>query len=462
MKRRNDIDEDEYDLDDPWIDNTDGNISNNPKKNKIYDERIEKIKEEMNKQIITMDDVLELNLPMEDNVWFMEHIRMYNMMPNDTEEKYSMKHLIYQKYINFKTLDLEKFKKIKNETHCNDIIVRIVNSDHTDSVKSLLYKKYMNIQHSSSDEASKTTYWINNVLDLPTKSISCAKKTTNEKIKKLWDALNKNIEGLQHVKEKVMETMCTKIKNPNANGRIITLVGPPGVGKTAIALSIAESMGLPFDQISFGSIKDSSVLTGHSYTYIGAVPGLFTKILIKSQNLSSVVLLDEIDKIPQSAEGSSISAVLLHVLDRTQNYRFKDMYMPEINIDLSKIVFILAANSLETIDPVLRDRMTIINITGYDNKEKANIIEKHILPRIMSELLITEKDIHISKHVIEHIISKVKQQPGMRDVEKAFYKLCERILLLMHSKGIDYSYKIDNVKTPIKVTINMANMLLDL
>jgi ATP-dependent Lon protease len=234
------------------------------------------------------------------------------------------------------------------------------------------------------------------------------------------------------------------------------------VGKTAMADAIAEAMEMPFDHISFGSVKDSTVLTGHSSTYIGATAGMFTKVLLKSGRLDTVVLLDEIDKIPlNTVEGASIASVLYHVLDKTQNNRFKDMYMPEISIDLSKMIFLLSANSLENIDPLIRDRMTVVEINGYNVQEKIEICTNHIFPKIRTETGFTEKDIVIGKKELQHlIINKTNGSPGMRDIEKKIEQLCERLSLLKYTKNINFSYKCGTIKFPLVITTEIIDKLL--
>jgi ATP-dependent Lon protease len=435
-----------------------------------YDEHKTKYSE-INKEIlqreINMNHIFELDLPMDEYIWFMEHIRILKEMDPNTEERYRVKNMIYQRYINLKDVDFVKLNKIKTDSGVEcDIVSKILNSDHPDSVKAILYRKYKRCYDNThgggaSDEIFKIIEWVDNVLDLPTRIKNVSKSTTHDKLIKLWKSLNNNISGLTHIKEKVMETMCAKLLDPENKGKILTLVGPPGVGKTAVAMSIAESLEIPFDQISFGSVKDSVVLTGHSSTYIGAIPGLFTKILLKSKRLDTLVLLDEIDKIPDTPEGKSISSVLLHVLDRTQNHRFRDMYMPEIVLDLSKMIFLSAANSLETIDPVLMDRMTIIEITGYSLGEKIEIVNKHLFPRIKKELGFSDLDLTITDEELEYlIINKTENQSGMREIERKIYQLCERLSLLKHAKGITFSYKLNNVKFPYKIDINTINKLL--
>lgn len=450
---------------------SDFNLTTSNKRRKLsfdqHKSKYDNIIDEIEQREVSMNDILELDLPMDEYIWFIEYLKILKELEYNTEERYRVKNMIQQHYVNIKNVDFTKLNKIKQDSCTDhDIIIRILNSEHSDFIKALLYRKYKrcydNISNNgTSDEFFKVLDWIDNILNLPTKVNYESKISTHDKLLKLWKSLNNIISGLQNVKEKVMETMCAKLLDPDNKGKILTFVGPPGVGKTAISLSIAESLEMPFDQISFGSIKDSTVLIGHSSTYIGAIPGLFTKILLKSKRLDTLVLLDEIDKIPDTPEGKSISSVLLHVLDRTQNHRFRDMYMPEISLDLSKMIFLSAANSLEFIDPVLRDRMTIIELPGYDLSEKVEICMKHIFPRIRTELGFSDSDLLITESEIEYIIfNKTIKQPGMREVERKIYQLCERLSLLKNAKGITFSYIINNLKFPYKIDINTINKLL--
>lgn len=431
-----------------------------------YKQKYSDVEKAIFEKEVKLQDVFSLNLPTEENMWFFEYLQILENTEQFTEDYYRIKNIICDRYNHLKNIDVIKLNKLKTDSGVEcDIVTRIINSDHDDSVKAILYRKYKrcydNITHGSSDELFKVTEWIDNILDLPTKITTKSQTSMSDKLKKLWNSLNEHIYGLKHVKEKVMEAVCAKLLDPDSKGSILTFVGPPGVGKTAIATSIADAMEMPFDQISFGSVKDSSVLTGQQSVWIASSPGLFTKILLKSKRQDTVVLLDEIDKIPDTSEGRSISSVLLHVLDRTQNHRFKDMYMPEILLDLSKMVFLCAANSLEDIDPVLRNRMTIIEINGYSTTEKAEIALEHMIPRIKKELGFLESDVIMSQEDLHYLIeNKTNNEVGMREVERKLYQLFERLSLLKHAKGIPFSYKITNVKFPYKVDENTINKLL--
>lgn len=425
-----------------------------------YEPTLEKIRRYETSKDITMNDVVKLDLSMDEYAWFMEYLKILKTLKESTEDKMRIKNMIYQKYIELKNADMKTLNTIKtNYKIDNNIIAKILSSNHTEYVKSILYKKYMGSINANED-VCKTGEWIDNVLNLPVNNILnnndyvSKNKSIHNHLSTLWTSLNNDIYGLQNVKEKIMETMCAKLINNDNKGKTIMLVGPPGVGKTAMAESIAKSLNMPFEQISFGAINDSAVLTGYAPTYIGAVPGLFTKILMKSKRLDNVVLLDELDKISDNTDGRAISSVLLHVLDKTQNYRFKDMYMSEVAIDLSQIIFIASANNLENVNKILLDRMIIININEYNINDKIEIGMKFMFPRIRAELGFGENELKITKLKMKYLIEKYDNSngnSGVRNIEKKLYQLCEKILLLKYAKNIDFSYCIPHMKFPLIV-----------
>lgn len=438
----------------------------------VYSKKYENIEKMINEEIyrrnITMEQVYELNLDIEDYIWFKNNINIKNNFENNTEEKINITNTIYNKYSRLKNINSKQMEKLKNEFIDEKLIIsKILDSEHCDYVKSILYKKYklfLEGHDVCSEEYSKCIEWINTVLNLPTKSIEPSPIKISEisnKLAKLNNFLSTKIYGLNKVKEKIMEALCCKIlSNNDMSGKILTLVGPPGVGKTSVASTIAEAMNLPFEQISFGSIQDSKILTGHSSTYVGAVPGLFTKILVKAKRLDSLVLLDEIDKITNTQD-SNITSVLFHVLDKSQNHRFKDIYISEIPLDLSQIIFLCAANNIDHIDPILRDRMTIINLPGYTISDKVNISEIYLVPKFKKELRFDDNEVIICNKELEYLISKkTTMQPGMRDVERKLKELFDRLALLKHSKNIQYSFNIKNIKFPIKITEEIIDKIL--
>jgi ATP-dependent Lon protease len=427
-----------------------------------------KIIDELKKREITLNDVYKLNLNIDDNIWFYNNIRTRDKM-EDNLEKIELSSTIYQRYVIVKNQNykkLEDFKSIFNADDESNFMQRIMNSNYDMNIKYLLYKRYQLYcanNNQASDEYLKYLEWLDIALSIPTtKSIqNIQEKEIQSSLKQLNIFLSSKIYGLNNVKEKIMETMCAKILNPTGkNGKIILLVGPPGVGKTAIASVIADAIKRPFDQISFGSIQDAKILTGHQSTYVGSVPGLFTKILIKSQRLDTLVLFDEIDKITNTRD-SNVTSVLYHVLDKEQNMRFKDVFIPEIPLDLSQLIVICTANDITKIDPILLDRLEVIMLLGYDINDKINISKQFIIPKITTDLKFSPTDIIINDDVLRYIISKKTiQQPGMRDIERRMYELYTRILLLKHSTDVTYSFSIQNIKFPFVLTKKNIDSLL--
>lgn len=439
-----------------------------------YEERYKNIIKICKEQEPSLKKILQLDIPDKDLTWFIEHYNIMQEMDENTEERYRIKMLIYkrfeecQKTVSRRDL-IEKLKDLGNIK--DDLLTKILESKHNDFVKAILYKrydKYINSDgtiNTGSDEYINSVNWIDTVLDFPTGITKIVKTDINKQLIKLKESLDKHIYGLNKVKEEVIQSYCAMSTNSDYKKKFLALAGPPGVGKTAIGKAIAEAMGLPFDQISLGSIKDASVLTGHSSTYIGSAPGMFTIILKKAKTLSCVILLDEADKISRlTSEGQSISSVLLHVLDKTQNNKFKDMYMPEINIDLSNVFFIIAMNNEEEIDPTLKSRMHIVKINGYNMDEKIIIGSEYLLPKILTELKFEPNDITIPKETMKYLIEDVcEPELGVRDLDRKITIICEKINVLRNigtSKNkFNLSYKISNLKFPINITIDTLKKL---
>jgi ATP-dependent Lon protease len=463
---------DESDMDDLY--GSDSDSDELDKKSPEFKKWLSSINMKIKSKKVKMEDIMDLNLSDEVAIWFVEHIKILDNMDRYSEEYYTMKEKIYNKYIDYKnTHHIEILNKLKEMDNNNvDILTRIAISEHPDDIKSLLYKRYNLINDGNkSDEYFKVIDWIDTVLDIPIKNKISLNGTTDitEMIYNLKKKLDEKVFGLDNVKEKIIETYCSILTNPLYKKKFIALVGPPGTGKTELGKTIAESFDLPFNQISFGGIKDASVLTGHSFTYIGARPGLFVTIMRHAKYLNNVILLDEIDKINNSQEGSSISSVLLHVLDKTQNTKFSDMYMPEVPINLSNVFFILAMNSDEHLDPILKDRLCIINIDGYDLNEKIIIGKNYVLPKIRQSLLFKDTDIIIDDICMKYIIDKTvsKSDMGIRSLENSITTIIERLNVLKNiqktssnNKKLKLSYAIDNIKFPLNLDKKTIDILL--
>lgn len=243
--------------------------------------------------------------------------------------------------------------------------------------------------------------------------------------------LNKGHYGLEKVKEKVLEILSVRQLSQNTKGQIICLVGPPGVGKTSIASSIAECLGRNFVRVSLGGVRDESEIRGHRRTYVGAMPGKIANSLINAKSNNPVILLDEIDKLSGDFRGDPASA-LLEVLDSEQNHAFNDHYI-DIPIDLSNVFFIATANNISSIPAPLLDRMDIIELSSYTREEKFNIAKKHLIPKQLEKNGMKQY-VRFSDSAIYEVIDHYTKEAGVRNLERTIITLLRKCAKLIASK----------------------------
>jgi len=255
------------------------------------------------------------------------------------------------------------------------------------------------------------------VLELPWNEFSKDKFD----LKRARKILDRDHSGLDEVKQRIIEYLAVlKLRN-DMKSPILCLTGPPGVGKTSLGKSIAEALGREYVRISLGGLRDEAEIRGHRKTYIGAMPGRIIKSLKKAGTSNPVFVLDEIDKLSVGSQGDPSSA-MLEVLDPEQNSAFYDNFL-ELGYDLSKVMFIATSNRLDTIQPALRDRMEIINVSGYTIEEKVEIAKHHLLPKQLEEHGLTKKHLSIPKPQLEKIVEGYTRESGVRGLEKQIAKM---------------------------------------
>ncbi len=240
-------------------------------------------------------------------------------------------------------------------------------------------------------------------------------------LKKAQSILDRDHFGLDKVKERIIEHLAVLKLKGDMKSPIICLYGPPGVGKTSLGRSIAESLGRKYVRMSLGGLRDEAEIRGHRKTYIGAMPGRLIQNIKKAGTSNPVFVLDEIDKLSSSHQGDPSSA-MLEVLDPEQNTSFYDNYL-EVGYDLSKVLFIATANNLGAIPWALRDRMEIINVNGYILQEKVEIAKKHLLPKQLKEHGLTAKDLQVGKRQLEKIVEGYTRESGVRGLDKTIAKV---------------------------------------
>ncbi len=304
-------------------------------------------------------------------------------------------------------------------------------AEYTDKIEKLklpeeIHKKLMKEvdrlakQPYGSAEASVIRNYLDVCLEMPWH------KTTRDRadVEKARAILDKEHFGLEKVKERILEFIAVRQINPDAKGKILCLVGPPGVGKTSIAISVAKAMNRKLARLSLGGVRDEADIRGHRKTYIGAMPGRIIDALIRSGSMNPLLVLDEIDKLASDMRGDPASA-LLEVLDSEQNYAFRDHFL-EIPVDLSHVMFITTANTLDTIPRPLLDRMEVIELSSYTDEEKLEIAKRHLLPKQLREHGLKRTQLHVSDGAIRRTIADYTRESGVRVLERLLGKLCRK------------------------------------
>ncbi len=291
------------------------------------------------------------------------------------------------------------------------------------------------------------------LVDLPWNKYS----TDNFNLKRAKKILDDDHYGLRKVKERIIEYLAVLKLRSDMKSPILCLYGPPGVGKTSLGKSIAKALGREYVRMALGGLHDEAEIRGHRKTYIGAMPGKIIQNINKAKTANPVFVLDEIDKLANNHRGDPSSA-LLEVLDPEQNNAFKDNYL-EVDFDLSKILFIATANSLDTIQPALRDRMEIIELTGYTVEEKVEIAKRHLLPKQLLEHGLTSSDLKLNKEALIRIIEGYTRESGVRGLEQKIGSVVRKIA---KSIAMEEEYKSSLAGDDIEELLGIARFDKDL
>ena len=442
-----------------------------------------KVQEYLEETEPTAMKILKEPLKIEDKTRLVQLYEVYVATPSLSEEKIAYREqlisdfkqakLSYKEYATYtpeehKAIDQEE-ERLSNVRLAPAYKYRIINLQTTDENKAMIMRKYNELQEMSDDqeEYGKLKTWVDWAVSMPydrMKTIPYDNLTTF--LQNVRVELDRELYGMTKAKEQILVYLHSKILNPELKGGL-ALVGEPGTGKTAISRLLAKVLDYPFEQISFGGMNNPDFLKGHDYTYVGAEPGIIAKSLRRMQYKNGILFLDEFEKI---SDNKDICASLLHITDAEQNMDFRDKYLSELPMDLSKLWFIYSMNSPPG-DSALRDRLHIIQIEGYNHDDKVQIVENYTLPKALKNINRNPGDVIIPQDTISYLIGKVcsKFDKGVRTLNKTIFDLCNKLdFLITHQDengnlpGFKVSFDVkQKLSYPLKLTPHLINTLVE-
>ncbi len=390
---------------------------------------------------------------------------------NQTEKKY-FNSLTLKKQKDMISV-MERVSKLGVEEGDIPYKFKVLDMPITDYMKSSIIKKINTLNDMSGDagETHKLKNWIDGVLRIPFgKTIPLPVRIEDGNMKcndfmiSCKKTMNTAIYGMNNAKLQIMQIIAQWIVNPNSVGNVIALKGPMGVGKTSFAKNaIAKVLNRPFEFFSLGGASDISNFVGHSYTYEGSIWGRIADCLMHAGAMNPVLYFDEVDKISDTPHGEEITSMLIHLTDRSQNTQFHDRYFSGIDFDLSQCLFVFSLNDIEKVHPILRDRMTVINCEGYNEKDKIEILKGYVWPQILDRLRFNPKDVTITDAGMTFLINEFsKEEKGVRTLIRIVETMMTRLNMLRVASQetmSEYSFYID-IQFPLVIDEKIIQVLL--
>jgi len=373
-----------------------------------------------------------------------------------------------------KKLYMEQFRELNKMNDKTPMRFKVIESHLPLQTKSIAMQKIMNLSQmdESTGEFYKNSQWMDTLMKVPFNKYhdfpvnnDSAPKEVSDFMSQLMKTMNSAIYGHKEAKCQILQVVGQSIRNPKSMGNVIAIQGPMGNGKTTLVKEgIAKALGRPFAFIALGGATDSSYFDGHNFTYEGSRHGKIVDILIQTKCMNPIFYFDELDKVSETYKGQEIIHLLTHLTDASQNNCFNDNYFTGIDFDLSKALFIFSFNDESMIDPILKDRMNVINTDGFKLNEKTIIAQKYLIPGIFKEHNITDEEIIFSKEVITNIIENyTNSEKGVRNLKRCITNIVSKIniwIMLNPEDRENLHYKLNDIKYPCNITLGITTALL--